>query len=45
MLQLADDNVRPQGHPSKALDEQRAPGTAAYRKYAVDSIVIFFYWM
>jgi len=42
MFKLADDNVRPQGHPSKALDEQ---GTAAYRKYAVDRIVIFFYWM
>jgi hypothetical protein len=42
MFTLADDHGRPQGHPSKAFDDQ---GKAAYGKCAVDRIFIFFDWM
>jgi len=41
MFTLADDHGRPQGHPSKALDEQ---GKAAYGKCAVNRIFFSFYW-
>ena len=37
MFKSADVNVRPQGQPSEAPNEQQVPGTAAYQEHVVDT--------